>query len=226
MPETPQRTLAQQQLLPPPVTAASAFSDANAAFPDYNPAAIAETDDSPPHPSVCESMVGRLRSCRVPSLEVEHDAVSGSFRIWWTVDSRKLKGTDREAVSPGFELVLATGSAQFKMIIRPSSSRDSLGGASFRNAQGRGSVEVRCLERVDETQDQPLRFRLAVGACRTWGEEARGPMEHLFSGRALYKMPEATREWDFSRHADCQSQTFDVCLEILGGAVGAKAVVL
>jgi len=70
------------------------------------------------------------------------------YRIRWTVDSRKLKSADREAASPIFELSFA-GPVEFRMILKPRAVHDSKGGASFKKAQGWGSIELKCLCDVD-----------------------------------------------------------------------------
>merc|ERR1719264_718397 len=163
------------------------------------------------------------RSRPVQSLEVERDAANGTHRIWWVLDARKLSGSNREAVSPIFELVFATGLVQFKMILRSAVVDALRGGGSFKRAKGRGSVEVRCLEHLDDADDQLVRFRLAVGAMHRWGEEARGPVAHRFSQRTFCSLPEEIREWDFCRHVDRETHTFDVCLEILDGVVARVA---
>lgn len=155
-------------------------------------------------------------------MEVEYNAAYRAYRIWWVVDARKLKSSDREAVSPGFELDLPIP-VHFKMIVRPSPVHGSRGGASFKKARGKGSVEIRCLEQVEEEDDPSLTFRLAVGADRNWGEEPRGPVQHRFSEKAIYSLPEAKKEWDFSRHVNNETQTFDVCFEIIGGVAGVQA---
>jgi len=160
----------------------------------------------------------RTSTCkRLQSLQVEKDVNSNAHRIWWTVDARKLASSDREAVSTAFNLGLPSGPAQFKIIIRPTVVSTDRRGSCFKKAKGKGSVELRCLEQMDSSTHQPLRFRLAVGSHGSWGEEARGPVEHNFADRALCSLPEPLREWDFGSHVDRQTQTFDVCLEILAG---------
>merc|ERR1711884_1018808 len=57
------------------------------------------------------------RNNRAQSLEVQRDHASGALRIRWVVDGRKLSSSDREAVSSAFDLALASGPSQFKMIL-------------------------------------------------------------------------------------------------------------
>merc|ERR1711865_29546 len=49
-------------------------------------------------------------------------------RIRWTVDARKLKSSDREAVSPTFE-VSCGGVISFKMVLKPKVMDSNKGGA-------------------------------------------------------------------------------------------------
>lgn len=161
-------------------------------------------------------------SRRAQTLEYEYHARSQVYRIWWTVDARKLKSSDREAVSPGFALGFPRP-VQFKMVIRPSAVHGSRGGASFKKAKGKGSVELRCLEQVERGRDPPLNFRIAVGSGRNFGEAPRGPVRHDFSERATCGLPDNLKEWDFSRHVDHETQMLSICLEILGGVTGVQA---
>merc|ERR1740123_732934 len=60
---------------------------------------------------------------REPLLQRAMSVTSQVYRVTWTVDARKLKGSDREAVSPPFELSF-TKEVQFKMVIRPKTVND------------------------------------------------------------------------------------------------------
>lgn len=154
---------------------------------------------------------------RAPVLERAFSVPSQIYRIRWTVDARKLKGTDREAVSPGFELSFRRF-VTFKMVIRPKQVHDLRGGASFKKAKGKGSVELRCLEKVEAAAAPIVTFRIAVGSGQSGGEPPRGPVTHDFSDRAICGLAETEKEWDFSKHVDQETQTFVVVLEILSGA--------
>merc|ERR1712203_252231 len=67
---------------------------------------------------------------------------SQTYRVRWTVDARKLKSTDREKVSPLFELGCGP-EFQFRMVMRPKKMDDNRGGACFKRARGRGTVELK-----------------------------------------------------------------------------------
>jgi len=75
-----------------------------------------------------------------------------AFRINWTVDARKLRGNDKQAVSPPFELSFGPGhpSVTFKMMIYPKVSSENKGGASFKKAKGKGSIQLKCEAELEE----------------------------------------------------------------------------
>lgn len=154
---------------------------------------------------------------RAPVLQRVMSITSQVYRIRWTVDARKLKSTDREAVSPSFDLSLGVP-LQFKMVVRPKVVNEGRGGASFKKAKGKGAVELRCLAEVDPGANPNVNFRIAVGnGSGTSLEPARGPVRHNFTERAICGLPEGQDEWDFGQHVDQETQTFMVCLEILSG---------
>merc|ERR1711884_1012774 len=59
----------------------------------------------PPSPLRALVLPANLERRRAQTLEVQFDDHK-AWRIWWAVETRKLKSTDRVAVSPGFELTL------------------------------------------------------------------------------------------------------------------------
>ncbi|CAK0891968.1 unnamed protein product, partial [Prorocentrum cordatum] len=71
-------------------------------------------------------------SARDRSLAVSR--AGGACRVQWSVDAKKLRGSDKQAVSPPLELSLRPGAppATFKLLLCPS------GGDSFRKAGGVG----------------------------------------------------------------------------------------
>merc|ERR1712039_170934 len=141
-------------------------------------------------------------------------------RIRWTVDGRKLKSKDREAVSPSFEIRLGRKEVNFKMVIRPKQVHDLRGGGSFKKAKGKGYVELRCLEQVHPAEDPTVTYRITVDSGLDVGE-SRGPVVHNFSDRAIGGSSEAEEEWDFSKHVNTETNTFAVVLDILAGGVAA-----
>merc|ERR1740130_529695 len=57
---------------------------------------------------------------------------TSTYRIQWHVDARKLRGNDKQAVSPPFEISFGGQAVTFKMMIYPKVVSDAKGGASFK----------------------------------------------------------------------------------------------
>jgi len=152
---------------------------------------------------------------RDQTLQRAFSVASNIHRIRWTVDAKKLKTTDREAVSPTF--ILSCGSPmEFKLVIRPKKIEDCRGGACFRKARGKGTVQLRILTGVDETTSPTVTFRIAVGS-QSHKHRPRGPVRHNFADRPICGLPEGKDEWDFTKTVDEATHTFVVCLEVLSG---------
>ncbi|CAK0896021.1 unnamed protein product, partial [Prorocentrum cordatum] len=91
--------------------------------------------------SVDVSMV-KVTSITVPRMQVNavtQSQVDGYCRTEWVVDARKLKGTDKQIVSPQFEVLLRRGApaVSFKMTLHPKTT-DAKGGVSFKKSEGVG----------------------------------------------------------------------------------------
>jgi len=137
-------------------------------------------------------------------------------RIRWTVDARKLKSSDREAVSPSFE-VSCGGPVSFKMVLKPKVMDSNKGGACFKKSRNKGYVELRCVTDLDNATlnfRPALTFRFQV-ASEKRSEPFRGPVRHNFAERAIRGLPEGQDEWDFGKVVDRDSNTFCIVLELL-----------
>jgi len=139
---------------------------------------------------------------------------TGYFRVEWAVDARKLRGNDKQAVSPPFEVPLGKGlpSVNFKMMVYPIVRTASKGGACFQKSRGRGYIQVKC-EAENASAAASVSFKLAIGTKRC-AQAARGPILHNFSMSAIGGLPKAQEEWDFNAAVDAESSTFTVCLQI------------
>jgi len=131
-------------------------------------------------------------------------------RINWTVDARKLRGNDKQAVSPPFSLNFGPQfhDIVFKLMLYPKVVSDSKGGASFKKARGCGFVQLKCEAELSQA-DANVQWRIVIGGV------ARGPVIHNFSNSAVSRLPKDKEEWEFSTAVDQDSQTFVVCLEIM-----------
>lgn len=131
-------------------------------------------------------------------------------RMAWAVDARKLKGNDKQAVSPSFELLCGGRLLPFKLMIYTKQVTDQKGGASFRKSQGKGNIAIKCEADLTD-HPMPLEFWICIGNGETQ-QPARGPIIHDFSHGAVCMLP--NDEWDFSSVVDQASSTFMVCLEV------------
>eukprot|EP00931_Biecheleriopsis_adriatica_P082710 TRINITY_DN5615_c0_g1_i2.p1 TRINITY_DN5615_c0_g1~~TRINITY_DN5615_c0_g1_i2.p1 ORF type:complete len:467 (-),score=104.30 TRINITY_DN5615_c0_g1_i2:199-1437(-) len=156
---------------------------------------------------------------RAQVLQRAFSVASNIYRVRWTVDARKLKSTDREAVSPKFDLSFA-GPVTFNMVMRPRAVGQERGEASFRRSRGRGTIMVRCMAESDTVQKPVVTFRIGVGSSETGSRQLkpRGPVRHDFSEKNMCGLPSGQDEWDFGKAVDEQTQTFVICLEILSGS--------
>jgi len=69
----------------------------------------------------------------------------GIARIRWLVDARRLSGHDTTLVSPAFSMDLpGCGQQDFKLVVHSAYGHGGKGGAGFRNAKGRGRMELKC----------------------------------------------------------------------------------
>merc|ERR1712217_665320 len=139
---------------------------------------------------------------------------SGQFQIHWTVDARKLRGNDKQAVSPPFMLSFGQQfpNVTFKMMMYPKVVNDNKGGASFKKARGKGYIQLKCEAELSEAIAN-VRFRFSIGNGANM-QPYRGPVYHNFSSSAVCGLNKEQEEWDFMNVVDVDSMTFVVCLEI------------
>jgi len=158
----------------------------------------------------------------------------GICHISWTVDARKLKVTDKVAVSPSFK-INAGVSGTFRIMLYAKAASDRKGGASFKKSKGKGSVHVKCESPDGEVHDGKLALRISVASYREkksddddcfdkrneieqddegTQETPRGPVLHNFAVRGMCSLPKHQEEWDFSKATEADSQNFVVHLEI------------
>jgi len=147
------------------------------------------------------------------AVSVNDDVV---HRVRWTVDARKLKSKDKEAVSPAF--TIGEDGIEFKMILRPRETSEAKGGGSFKKARGRGVVLLRCLERLTPDTSDWTTFQISIGnpADAANQRQPRGPVEHNFGLKPIGGLPQGQDQWNFSQVVDKNTETFVVILEVLG----------
>eukprot|EP00440_Ansanella_granifera_P044848 gb/GFBE01048603.1/.p1 GENE.gb/GFBE01048603.1/~~gb/GFBE01048603.1/.p1 ORF type:complete len:395 (+),score=79.93 gb/GFBE01048603.1/:1-1185(+) len=212
--------------IPAPPSAPAPTPDKPADEP-RSPAPTTEPSELPP---VVLPAVAKAEVPKPPVLQRAFSVTSAIFRIRWTVDARVLKSTDREKVSPPFELSVGGVTVEFKMVLRPIVSSDGRGGQSFKKAKGKGTVDLRCIHDVDPASSCPMTFRVAVGRGSSSAPPKEGgaegaadaapvhrvsePMRHDFAQKAICSLA-AEDKWDFNAAVDEESQTFVVSLEVM-----------
>lgn len=140
---------------------------------------------------------------------------SGYFRVHWTVDARKLRGNDKQAISPPFELPFGDSfpCVPFKMMLFPIFTKDGKTGASFKRSQGRGIVQLKCEADLSDAHAQ-VRLRISIGSGSK-AQPPRGPVSHTFTRGSVCGLPKDQEEWDFRAVVEQESTTFIVCLEVV-----------
>jgi hypothetical protein len=133
--------------------------------------------------------------------------VDGYARIRWTVDARKLKGSNKQFVSPplNVDLGMRSGPAVFKVMLTAS------GGSTFKQTEGFGCVQVKCFSELDD--DACTNVRVSIGS-EGLTQFPRGPLTHCFSSNPVFTLPKELAEWNFSSAEEQQSKTMVVNVDI------------
>jgi hypothetical protein len=140
----------------------------------------------------------------VPLQSQLFSTVDGYARIRWTVDARKLLGSDKQLVSPplNVDLGMRSGPAVFKVMLTAS------GGSTFKKSGGFGCVQVKCVSELDN--DDCTNVRVSIGS-EGRAQLPRGPLTHCFSSNPVFTLPE---EWNFCSAAEQQSNAMVVNIDI------------
>lgn len=155
------------------------------------------------------------------SLSQLKDRRTGSSFVYWTVDAKKLRSNDRLTVSPLFKLCDGHTNAPplpFKMTVTPKVVSDGKGGASFRKAKGKASIQLKCEAPREDMESYPIRFYLSAFSGRQEDPRTlpeRGPVTCNFAQSGICGLPKDCEIWDFPEAVDQASQTFVICLEVL-----------
>jgi hypothetical protein len=172
-----------------------------------------QPDQAAPSVFVPFATEGIGRAPQPQTLMKAFDPGTGTTHVRWTVDARKLRGNDKHAVSPHFDIHFGShlpSVVPFKMMIGPNSTDAGKGGACFKKACGKGFVQLKCESMSEAALDVAFRFAIGNGkkklpACRF--------VEHNFSASAICEQTR-TIEWDFNKAVDQESMTFDIFLEV------------
>lgn len=135
--------------------------------------------------------------------------------VLWPVDAKKLKGKDKQIVSPSFEVLPG---CWFKLFLKPKIVGEKglqRGQATLSKGKGWGSAELKCVEGA--ALAPALSFKLSVGAG-----VASGPIEHDFKESTVCVLPKQGGYFDFASAVDSETMTFLVSLEAV--PVGAADI--
>eukprot|EP00927_Polykrikos_kofoidii_P041827 TRINITY_DN3568_c0_g1_i2.p1 TRINITY_DN3568_c0_g1~~TRINITY_DN3568_c0_g1_i2.p1 ORF type:complete len:312 (-),score=52.33 TRINITY_DN3568_c0_g1_i2:44-886(-) len=213
-PQTPQGGGQVPVVLPSPVAIPQPGVAIEQAAPASTPGNEVAPGDHPFEQSVAAAATEAPAAPQPHTLTRNMSTNSGRFRVHWTVDARKLRGNDKQAVSPPFELSFGSQypNVIFKMIIYPMFVNDAKGGASFKKARGHGFVQLKCEAELSEAHAQ-VSYRIYIGSGDKL-QAPRGPVLHNFAHSAVSRLPKKEEEWDFNAAVDQESMTFCVCLEV------------
>lgn len=206
-------------MVPP---AAVPGTDAFAAPPSHGPSPESQAEEV--QPAVGATSCGPRPAPQ--TLARAQSQGSGCSRIWWHVDARKLKTSDKQAVSPPFALPMNVGDGSqectYKMMLSPmvASGAHGKGASSFKKAKGWATVHLKCENDTIREMGAELAFRIAVGS-----ERARGPMHHNFARSSVCGLPPHLEAWNLGSHVDESSRIFSVCLEVVS-TEGMRDIVL
>jgi len=152
---------------------------------------------------------------------------NGFYQVIWTVDARKLKSNDKQAVSPPFNLHFneAYPDVTFKLMIYPKAEQPktehasrkseetlSRGAACFKKS-GSGTIQLKCENDLSNSKTS-VSFQLTIGnsEMRLPMRPAEGPMSHTFSQSAMAGLPKEVGLdiWNLNEVVDSKSTTFYV----------------
>jgi len=144
------------------------------------------------------------------------------FSVCWTVDAHKVRGNEKQTMSPHFELPLGpTGELiKLRLAVYPKTA-DPRSAVNFKSSKGKGYVQIKC-DSNGYCAAAPMRFTLAVGGGhRTQG--IRGPVEHDFAKNSIAGLPRHCDCWDFRAATESRSTMFSIFLEIARVSDGANS---
>jgi len=140
------------------------------------------------------------RELQVDALDM---ALARALQVQWPVDSKKLRGRDKQVVSPSFEIFPG---CSFKLMLKPKVMGDKKHQEGFQRARGWGSVELKCVEGASVAP--ALKFWISVG-----DGSPRGPVTHDFGETTVAGLAKGEESFHFASEVDEKSSMFLVSLQ-------------
>jgi hypothetical protein len=156
------------------------------------------------------------------SATVLHPSTNRSSEIVWRVDSRKLNGHDKQAVSPSFDLWCGESPSRAtftlmmhaKEITKGDSDKEDnldsklkLARTSFKKSSGYGYLQLKCQTGIAKDIPMVVKFTLSIGDGEGQDRGPRGPVTHNFAEKAVKGLPGELELWDFKGAVDTDSET-------------------
>lgn len=157
---------------------------------------------------------GTWQSFSIPEQDSAHAAPAGandeytSFPFY--VPRSKLETRGKVIVSDMFAILVGDQKLSFRVQLVAKQLSTKRNGHSWRTAQGRGHLELKC-ESLPPEDMTPLCF------CFRVGQERRGPLTHDFISSPVGCLPHGQEEWNFRDLVDEGSGVCEVRVEIVSG---------
>jgi len=150
------------------------------------------------------------------------------YEVLWRVDERKLKGGDKQIISPFLPLYIRGMQREvlFKIMIY-AAPRTVLGNQeqsdkseSFKKTEGHGKLVLKCenwpsrSELADAGEAIEIQFSVARSGGRPLVQQWTPRLQHHFGKIAVCCLPKKTPSWDFNQLVSQGESTFDVHLHI------------
>jgi len=140
--------------------------------------------------------------------------------VEWVVDARKLRGTDKKAVSPDFKLPwsrsesLDVDSLTFKLLLSPKLAAQQSSRSTFKETRGHAVVQLKCSDSTVIGNDLRVAFRVS------WHSQGKslgpmGPCMHDFAKTAVSGPVPQDDEVDLNEVIDERMLTFSIYVELV-----------
>jgi serine/threonine protein kinase len=137
-------------------------------------------------------------------------------RFVFQVPQSKLTSRENIIVLQMFDVDFEGMKIPFRVHVRARKVHHKRFGQSFRTAQGKGFLELKCETSVLPPASFLLRFAFGIGNNCSLAS-LRGAVTHDFISGPIGCLPSGDDLWDFKEAVDPASKCFSVCLEVRAG---------
>jgi len=192
-----------------PAAAAEATSTTCAEFPDVHMLAESKVDPQDKSGTLCTPQGQGPNQVRTWT----RCHGTGRFDACWVAAARKLQSTDKQAVSPAFEVPLGQngGHVKLRLVLRPNTSRSNHA-LNFKKTKGCGYIQVKC-ESISDGVPASVNILLSIGREHC-AQATRGPFWHNFRDNSIFALHQNDEKWDFSSAVDTKTMTVPVLISI------------